>query len=58
VARVEDEELRTCITMLANALHRHRDDWWEDASESVNRRHREEVNAALDEARRLGWTPT
>jgi hypothetical protein len=58
VAEVEDEELQICIGMLANALHPHRDDWWEDASETVNRRHRGEVNAALDEARRLGWTPT
>lgn len=52
-----DDELLACVRLLADALYPHRDDWAEDASEEYNRRHRGEVNAALDEARRLGWLP-
>lgn len=54
----QTSDYRACVTMLADALYHHRDDWAEDGSETYNRRHREDVHAALDEARRLGWSPS
>ena len=45
------------VRMLADALYPHLDDWYENGSEDYNRRHRDEIAAALDAARQLGWTP-
>jgi len=51
------DELDATMRALADALFPHRDDWWDDASESVNLRHRAKVKEALDRARALGWSP-